>query len=145
MDRETTLTVQIATDGSALEVDHVYLAPPDLHMKVTAGRTIALDSEPRILHRPSADILFGSMADHVGPAAVGVLLTGMGDDGAAGLLRMRSAGARTIAQDEDSSAVYGMPRQAERVGAAKQGPPLQRIARGGLRAGGALAPKKDVG
>ena len=141
MDRETILTVQIATDGAALEVDHVYLAPPDLHMKVTAGRTIALDSEPRILHRPSADILFGSMADHVAPAAVGVLLTGMGDDGAAGLLRMRSAGARSIAQDEDSSAVYGMPREAERLGAAEQVLPLERIAGAVIRAVGAVALK----
>ncbi|TME08161.1 MAG: hypothetical protein E6I69_05955 [Chloroflexi bacterium] len=110
MDRETTLTVQIATDGAALEVDHVYLAPPDLHMKVTAG-------------------------------PVGVLLTGMGDDGAAGLLRMRSAGARTIAQDEDSSAVYGMPREAERLGAAEQVLPLERIAGAVIRAVGAVALK----
>ena len=89
----------------------------------------------------SADILFGSMADHVAPAAVGVLLTGMGDDGAAGLLRMRSAGARTIAQDEDSSAVYGMPREAERLGAAEQVLPLERIAGAVIRAVGAVALK----
>jgi two-component system chemotaxis response regulator CheB len=139
MDRVTSLNVQIATEGVTLEVDHVYVAPPDVHMKVTSGRTIVLDPEPRTLHRPSADILFGSIADHIGPAAVGVLLTGMGEDGAAGLLRMRAAGARTIAQDEVSSAVYGMPREAKRLGAAEEVLPLASIADAVIHAVGARA------
>jgi two-component system chemotaxis response regulator CheB len=74
------------------------------------------------------DVLFSSVAEAAGPKAVGVLLTGMGSDGAQGLLRMKRAGARTIAQDEASSVVFGMPREAIRLGAADRVLPLHRIA-----------------
>jgi two-component system chemotaxis response regulator CheB len=78
-------------------------------------------------HRPSVDVLFGSVATAAGAAAVGVILTGMGSDGAAGLLQMRSADALTIAQNEQSCAVFGMPREAIRRGAACEVLPLAEI------------------
>jgi len=81
-------------------------------------------------HRPSVDVLFRSAARYAGKNAVGALLTGMGDDGARGLLEMRQAGAHTIAQDEASCVVYGMPRVAFELGAVKEVLPLDRIAAG---------------
>jgi two-component system chemotaxis response regulator CheB len=78
--------------------------------------------------RPSVDVLFSSVAEAAGAQAVGVLLTGMGSDGAQGLFRMKRAGARTIVQDEASSVVFGMPREAIRLGAADRVLPLPRIA-----------------
>jgi len=79
-------------------------------------------------HRPSVDVLFRSVARHAGPNALGIIMTGMGDDGAAGLLEMRNAGARTLAQDEESCVVYGMPREAIRRGAVDRVVPLSAIA-----------------
>jgi two-component system chemotaxis response regulator CheB len=79
-------------------------------------------------HRPSVDVLFRSVAQAAGTNAVGVILTGMGDDGAAGLLEMRRAGAHTVAQDEATSVVFGMPRKAIRIGAVEEVLPLPRIA-----------------
>jgi len=85
---------------------------------------------PLVHHqRPSVDVLFHSVAAHAGRNAVGVILTGMGADGAAGLLRMREVGARTVAQDEKSCIVFGMPREAIRVGAAEKVVPLDQVAR----------------
>jgi two-component system chemotaxis response regulator CheB len=75
-------------------------------------------------HKPSVDVLFKSVAQHAGRNALGVILTGMGDDGARGLLEMRSAGANTLAQDEASCVVFGMPREAIKLGAAAQVLPL---------------------
>jgi len=79
------------------------------------------------LHRPSVDVLFDSVAVNAGKNAVGAILTGMGDDGAAGLLHMRDAGARTIAQDEATCVVFGMPREAIECGGAEFVMPLNRI------------------
>jgi two-component system chemotaxis response regulator CheB len=79
--------------------------------------------------RPSVDVLFNSVADAAGSDAIGALLTGMGSDGAQGLLRMKRAGARTLAQDEASCIVFGMPREAIRLGAVDRVAPLGRIAR----------------
>jgi two-component system chemotaxis response regulator CheB len=79
-------------------------------------------------HRPSVDVLFESVAKSAGSAAVGVILTGMGKDGAQGLLSMRRAGARTLGQDEGSSVVYGMPKAAFEIGAVEQQLPLRRLA-----------------
>jgi two-component system chemotaxis response regulator CheB len=85
---------------------------------------------PLVHHqRPSVDVLFHSVAAHAGSNAVGVILTGMGADGAAGLLRMKEAGARTVAQDEKSCVVFGMPREAIRLGAAEQVVPLDQVTR----------------
>ncbi|HVF73920.1 MAG TPA: chemotaxis protein CheB [Acidimicrobiales bacterium] len=127
MARVSPLPVQPATDRAPLQAGAVYIAPGNAHLKVKDGR-LMLDPEPRTLHRPSANELFKSVATSSGRRAVGVLLTGMGDDGATGLLAMRTAGAHTIAQDERSSAVYGMPRVAKAVGAAVEVLPLDAVA-----------------
>jgi two-component system chemotaxis response regulator CheB len=87
-------------------------------MVVRARHLALLDTPPTSLHRPSATVLFQSVARLYGTHAIGVLLTGMGDDGAAGLNEMKHAGALTIAQDESSSVVFGMPAEAIRLGAA---------------------------
>jgi two-component system chemotaxis response regulator CheB len=88
-----------------------------------------LSSGPHVnRHRPSVDVMFRSVAQNVGPNAVGVLLTGMGDDGARGLREMLEAGAATIAQDEASSVVWGMPGSAVKLGAAAHVLPLHQIA-----------------
>jgi two-component system chemotaxis response regulator CheB len=92
------------------------------------GYRVALQDGPRVCYqRPSVDVLFASVAQCAGHVAVGVLLTGMGSDGAQGLLRMRQAGARTIVQDESTSVVFGMPREAIRIGAAECVAPLLQI------------------
>jgi two-component system chemotaxis response regulator CheB len=96
----------------------VLFAPPDRHLEVRDGLLRLSDAPPRHSCRPSVDVLFESVAAGYGPAASGCLLTGMGRDGADGLLRMRARGAVTFAQDEASCIVYGMPREAARLGAA---------------------------
>ena len=80
-------------------------------------------------HIPSVDVLFDSVAHHVGPNAVGVILTGMGRDGAAGMLRMRESGARTLAQDKETSVVFGMPKEAYACGGAERLVPIQEMTR----------------
>jgi two-component system chemotaxis response regulator CheB len=112
--------VGYAADGMILHglTGRVVLAPPDRHIEVRDGRLRLSDAPPRHSCRPSVDVLFESVADEYGPAAAGCLLTGMGRDGAEGLLRMRARGAVTFAQDEASSIVYGMPREAALIGAA---------------------------
>ena len=134
MERDSPLPVELARDGALLEAGRVYLAPANLHLKLGPGLTAVLDANPATLHRPSADILFESLAEQAGRRAVGVLLTGMGEDGAAGLMAIRRAGGRTIAQDQGSSAVYGMPRAASRLGAAQEVLALDKIAAAILKA-----------
>jgi two-component system chemotaxis response regulator CheB len=122
MGRDSALPVDVARSGMELRPGIVLLAPPGRHLTVGRGRhglRVVLDAEPATLHRPSADALFRSLAASAGPSAVGAVLTGMGDDGAQGLLALRGAGGYTIAQDEASSAVYGMPAAAARSGAAQ--------------------------
>jgi two-component system chemotaxis response regulator CheB len=108
------------------------VAPGNRHLELRRGGrgyAIAVQAGPLVSrHRPSVDVLLRSVARAAGADAAGVLLTGMGDDGADGLLAMRRAGARTIAQDEATSAVFGMPKEAIRRGAAALVLPLQRIA-----------------
>jgi two-component system chemotaxis response regulator CheB len=106
----------------------VYIAPGGTHLKVGGGHMIELDQRPPSVHMPSVDVLFSSVAQHVEGRRVGVLLTGMGDDGAAGLLELRGRTSMTIAQDEATSAVFGMPHAAQRLGAAVQILPLDDIA-----------------
>jgi two-component system chemotaxis response regulator CheB len=106
----------------------VLVAPADRHMIVDHGRIRLTRGPERHACRPSIDVLFESVADELGPAAVGCLLTGMGCDGAAGLLAMKRAGAETIAQDEATSVVFGMPREAIRLGAVDRVVPLPDIA-----------------
>lgn len=123
--------------GELLAPGTVYLAPGFAHLRIAragVGWQAVLDEGPPVnRHRPSVDVLFDSAVE-LGPQAVGVLLTGMGKDGALGLLRMREAGARTLAQDEASCVVYGMPREAVRVGAAERVLPLAQMARAMLEA-----------
>jgi two-component system chemotaxis response regulator CheB len=106
----------------------VLLAPPNSHLIVKDGRLVLTHGPERHSCRPSVDVLFESLAAELGASVAGCLLTGMGRDGADGLLAMRRAGAHTIAQDEASSVVFGMPREAILLGAASQVLPLEQIA-----------------
>lgn len=136
MARESALPVEMAVDGATLLPGVVYLAPSGLHLRLASARRITLDPEPDSLHRPSADVLFSSVAEHAGAAGVGVLLTGMGADGAMGLLTILRNGGRTIVQDEATSAVYGMAKAAQSMGAAEQVLGLDRISEAILSATG---------
>lgn len=128
LDRMCAPQVLEATHGAPLKVGTVYVAPGgDMHLEVTAQSCHLKAGGPVNGHCPSVDRLFLSVARSLGPRAVGALLTGMGRDGAQGLLAMRQAGARTYAQDEASSVVYGMPRAAMELGAAEHQHSLSRI------------------
>jgi two-component system chemotaxis response regulator CheB len=132
MNRSSPMAVCEAQDGQQILPGHAYVAPGDRHILVErdgARYLCRLSSGPHVnRHRPSVDVMFRSVAQNVGPNAVGVLLTGMGDDGARGLKEMLDAGAATIAQDEASSVVWGMPGSAVKIGAAAHVLPLHRIA-----------------
>jgi two-component system chemotaxis response regulator CheB len=122
-----------AQGGEKVEQGTVYIAPGHSHMQIrrtaTGHVTELLATPPVNRHRPAVDVLFDSAATIVGKQAVGVILTGMGKDGAQGMLRMRQAGARTFGQDEASCVVYGMPREAFLVGAVEEQYPLEDISR----------------
>jgi len=128
------IDVKEAEDGDALRPGLALIAPGDFHMllRKSGGRYfVNVKTGPRVCYqRPAADVLFCSVAEAAQANAIGALLTGMGSDGAQGLLKMRQAGARTIAQDEASCVVFGMPREAIQLGAAGQVLPLDRIASG---------------
>jgi two-component system chemotaxis response regulator CheB len=123
--------VEEATDGARLQTGKIYLAPGgERHLQVvnhSAPSCRLLEKEPVNGHRPSVDVLFDSVAELAGRNAVGVILTGMGRDGAAGLLKMRHAGARTVGQNEKTCVVYGMPRVAYELGAVEHQFPLNAI------------------
>lgn len=123
LDKDTRVRVVEATDGTPVERGTVYIAPGgDNHMELVGGargRIKLRPADPVSGHRPSVDVLFHSVAQ-AGAAAVGVILTGMGADGAAGLLAMRAAGARTLGQSRESCVVYGMPRAAFELGAVEK-------------------------
>jgi two-component system chemotaxis response regulator CheB len=123
--------VEEATDGARLEIGKIYLAPGgERHLQVanaSAPSCRLVERDPVNGHRPSVDVLFDSVAELAGRNAVGVILTGMGRDGAAGLLKMRHAGARTLGQNEKTCVVYGMPRVAYELGAVEQQLPLNAI------------------
>ncbi len=123
--------VSEAVDGVPLKTGHVYLAPGSAHLElvgVTAPHIKLSDTERVNGHRPSVDVMFASVLRCVGNRAIGVILTGLGRDGAEGLLALRQAGAETIGQDEASSVVYGMPKVAFEIGAVARQLPLERIA-----------------
>ncbi len=127
------ITVSEARDGEPALPGHAYIAPGHSHLRVlgrpASGYSLRLDQgEPVNRHRPSVDVMFETVAVAAGSAAIGVLLTGMGKDGAKGLLAMHAAGAHTFAQDEASCVVYGMPREAAALGAADEILPLSGIA-----------------
>ena len=128
------LSVQEARDGVLILPGQAYIAPGDLHLAVERDgaryRCRLRDHAPVNRHRPSVDVLFRSVAEQVGQNAVGVILTGMGADGARGLKDMRDKGALTIAQDEKSSVVWGMPGAAVALGAVDRILPIERIAQG---------------
>jgi two-component system chemotaxis response regulator CheB len=112
----------------AFGVPRAVLAPPDRHL-VIRGERLCLTNDPEVHScRPSVDVLFQSVAQEIGGRAVGILMTGMGRDGARGLLALRNAGAMTLAQDEATSIVFGMPREAILLGAAKRVLPLDELA-----------------
>lgn len=123
--------VKEAADGDPVYNDQVLIAPGGMHMELESsvnGYRVRLSDAPAVnRHKPSVDVLFDSVARLLGPHAIGVLLTGMGQDGAKGLKKMKDAGAITMAQDEASSAVYGMPREAVRLRAVDHILPLDRI------------------
>jgi len=126
------MEVREAVSGDTLKPGLALLAPADVHTRLAVHRG-ALSVECFAGERmhgvmPAADVLFGSAANILRDKAIGVVLTGMGDDGARGLLEMRMAGARTIAQDRETSVVYGMPKKAYEIGAAEFVLPLDRIA-----------------
>lgn len=139
LDRACAPRVVEATHGARLLPGTVHLAPGgSAHLEISGSRErhCVLRNGERVNHHcPSVDVLFNSVAQVCGAKAVGILLTGMGRDGADGLLRMRQAGARTIGQDEATSVVYGMPRAAHEIGAVERQLPLERIAREALSAG----------
>lgn len=122
-------TVLVGADGRGLHENEIVFAPSGSHMELTADRRTALfPGPPEGGHRPSGDRLLRSAALAYGSRCVGVVLTGMGEDGARGLLAIKEAGGQTFAQDEPTSVVYGMPRAAAQLGAAQQVLPLARMA-----------------
>lgn len=128
-DKITPLTVRLGQTGDPLTAATVLVAPEGAHMLVGADERIVLSDAPPVHSlRPSADLAFASVARVFGAKAVGVILTGMGQDGAVGMKAMREAGAWTIAQDEASCTIYGMPRAAMEMGAACEEVALEKIA-----------------
>jgi two-component system chemotaxis response regulator CheB len=121
--------VALARDGEVAQAGRVYVAPGDRHLELGARGILRVTDAPAVGgQRPAATVLFRSLARHAGGGGIGVLLTGMGEDGAAGLLEMRRAGAATIAEDESTAVVFGMPAAAIRLSAAGSVLPLDRIA-----------------
>jgi two-component system, chemotaxis family, protein-glutamate methylesterase/glutaminase len=131
LNNTTFLKVKEARTGDIIEPGHVLIAPGDKHMKIKKigdiYRVECFQGEKVNGHCPSVDVLFESIAKEVGSNAIGVILTGMGYDGAKGLLSMRKMGAKTIGQDEESSVVYGMPKVAFNIGAVEKQAPLENI------------------
>ena len=132
LDRHSRLTVVEASDGEQLLAGHAYVAPGGRHLRVRRGGARWYcelgDDDPVRGHRPSVDVLFESVARHAGGNAAAALLTGMGDDGARGLLALRNAGATTFAQDQASSVIWGMPGAAVTLGAAQHVVSLDEVA-----------------
>ena len=120
MDGLSAMTVCEASDGQQIVTGHVYIAPGDRHLMVErdgARFVCRLHDGPEVnRHKPSVDVMFRSIAQNVGSNAISVILTGMGNDGAEGMKEMKEAGAPTIAQDEKSSVVWGMPGEAVKLG-----------------------------
>lgn len=132
LDHECAVRVKEAEDGDHVVPGHVLIAPGGLHMLLQrsgANYFVSLKDGPRVCRqKPSVEVLFNSVAKFAGANAVGAILTGMGDDGATGLLNMRQAGAHTIAQDEQSCIVFGMPKEAIARGGAERIVSLHRVA-----------------
>lgn len=138
LNNELPLTVQEGQDGQRVRPGNVYIAPGGRHMVLRrsgADYVVGIEDGPPVnRHRPSVDVLFDSAANVAGKNAVGVIMTGMGNDGAAGMRRMHDAGATTFAQDEATCVVYGMPREAVEAGGVSEVLPLKRLAESAIRA-----------
>ncbi len=129
LDGVVTLPVGLARDGEIMAPGRVYVAPGDRHLELGSGGVLRVhDAAPVGGQRPAATVLFASVARQAGAQGIGVLLTGMGEDGATGLLEMRKAGAATVAEHESSAVVYGMPAAAVRLSAASRVLPLEQVA-----------------
>lgn len=132
LDEQVPVVVSEAEDGQEMLPGHAYVAPGDRHLLVVREGpkyfTRLSDDLPVNRHKPSVDVLFNSLAASAGDRAIGILLTGMGSDGAKGLLNLKSQGSMTIAQDRDSSTVWGMPREAIEMDAAQSVLALGKIA-----------------
>jgi two-component system chemotaxis response regulator CheB len=133
LDGECQVKVKEAQNGDRVIPGQVLIAPGGLHMLLRrsgANYYVNVKDGPRVCRQiPSVEVLFNSVAKYAGANAVGAILTGMGDDGAKGLLNMRNNGAHTIAQDEESSIVFGMPKEAIECGAVEKIVPLSDIAK----------------
>ncbi|WP_026261569.1 protein-glutamate methylesterase/protein-glutamine glutaminase [Kiloniella laminariae] len=140
LNKVSAVSVSEARQDERVLPGHVYIAPGNKHLKLKRSGANYIcqlsDTPPVSGHRPSVDVLFSSTRDAAGKNAVGVILTGMGKDGASGLLELRQAGAKTFGQDESSSVVYGMPKAAFEMGAVEQQLPLHLIAEAILNACG---------
>ena len=145
LDSQTAHRVSMAAPGMRLEElrGRVVMAPPERHLVVASGRLRLTDGPERHSCKPSVDVLFESLAAEMGASTVACLMTGMGRDGATGLLAIRLAGGRTFAQDEATSVAYGMPREAAQIGAAEVILPLPEIADALSFAAGALARRSE--
>ena len=132
LDRTAPMCVVEATDGRPVLPGHVYIAPGGRHLLLGKSGSDHIcevgDGPPVSGHKPSVDVLFRSVAEMAGHSSIGVILTGMGSDGAQGLRAMREAGARTLGQSEESCVVYGMPRVAMEVGAVEEQLPAEALA-----------------
>ncbi len=131
-----TITVKEAIDGDSVASGQALIAPGNYHMLLKrsgARYYVQVKNGPMVHHqRPAVDVLFHSVAEYAGSNAVGAILTGMGSDGASGLLKMRGTGARTVAQDEKTCIVFGMPKEAIKLDAAEKVVPLEQIAKTAL-------------
>ena len=138
LDTQCQMRVKEAQDGDRILPGHVLIAPGDFHMRVHRSGAVysvqVFSGEPVNRHRPAVDVLFDSCAHHLAGNAVGVILTGMGADGARGMAAMHKAGARTYAQDEATCVVYGMPREAVAAGGVDHTLPLQELPQAVLKA-----------
>lgn len=131
LDRLCSMSVTEAVDDERILPGHAYLAPGDKHLTIKrcgADYRIVLDDRPRVSgHKPSVDVMFGSIAEVAGPNAVAVILTGMGRDGAIGIQAIAGQGGYCVAQDEQSSVIFGMPKEAIKTGVIHQVLPLDKI------------------
>jgi two-component system chemotaxis response regulator CheB len=131
LNSECTVQIQEAQDGDHVIPGRVLIAPGGYHMilqRSGASYYVSIKDGPAVCHqKPSVEVLFNSVAKYAGANAVGAILTGMGNDGAKGMLAMRQAGAHTIAQDEATSIVFGMPKEAIKLEAAEAILPLEKI------------------
>jgi two-component system chemotaxis response regulator CheB len=148
LDRSSAMVVREAADGQRLVPGAAFIGPGDFHLRVlrdASGYILRCEAGEKVSgHRPSVDVLFESVAKAAASRAIGLLLTGMGRDGADGLLAMRRAGAVCLAQDEESSVVFGMPQEAWRIGAAERLVPLERAAAELMRASASISRQGDA-